>query len=176
MSRVWQENPHDYSRGHYAHKLPALLSKMQVRNARKRKRLNHANHTATSLKSAETAIALSASDAELITRTDSNEPSIDLTHQEEYKLTKADLISAVAEKSGMTKKDSDSAVTAMIDVITETLARGENVALVGFGTFAIRERAARQGFNPRTKETMPIPASKLPAFRAGKALKEAVGK
>jgi DNA-binding protein HU-beta len=106
----------------------------------------------------------------------SYKPSISLKYREEYKLTKADLISAVAEKSGMTKKDSDSAVTAMIDVITETLARGENVALVGFGTFEVRERAARQGINPRTKEPMPIPASKLPAFKAGKAFKEAVEK
>ncbi len=89
-------------------------------------------------------------------------------------MTKTELIGAVAEKSGLTKKDSDAAVSAMIDTITETLTRGENVALVGFGTFEVRERAARQGINPRTKESMPIPASKLPAFKAGKALKEAV--
>ncbi len=91
-------------------------------------------------------------------------------------MTKADLISAVAEKSGLTKKDSDKAVASMIETITETLTRGENVSLVGFGTFEVRERAARQGINPRTKEPMPIPASKLPAFKAGKALKEAVEK
>jgi DNA-binding protein HU-beta len=89
-------------------------------------------------------------------------------------LTKADLIGAVAEKSGMTKKDSDAAVSAVIEVITETLARGENVSLVGFGTFEVRERAERQGINPRSKEPMTIPASKLPAFKAGKLLKEAV--
>ncbi len=91
-------------------------------------------------------------------------------------MTKAELISAVAEKSGLTKKDSDQAVTSMIETITETLARGETVSLVGFGTFEVRERAARQGINPRTQEPMPIPASKLPAFKAGKALKDAVEK
>lgn len=89
-------------------------------------------------------------------------------------MTKAELISAVAEKSELTKKDSDKAVTAVIDAITEALANGEKVSLVGFGTFEVKNRAARQGINPRTKEPMPIPASKLPAFKAGKALKEAV--
>jgi DNA-binding protein HU-beta len=89
-------------------------------------------------------------------------------------LTKADLIGAVAEKSGMTKKDSDAAVSAVIEVITETLAKGENVSIVGFGTFEVRERAERQGINPRSKEPMTIPASKLPAFKAGKSLKETV--
>jgi DNA-binding protein HU-beta len=90
------------------------------------------------------------------------------------RMTKAELISVVAEKSGLTKKDSDAAVSAMIDAITETLVKGDKVALVGFGTFEIRERVARQGINPRSKEPMTIPASKLPAFKAGKALKEAV--
>jgi len=89
-------------------------------------------------------------------------------------MTKAELISAVAEKSGLTKKDSDKAVTAMIDAITEALVSGDKVSLVGFGTFEVKDRAARKGINPRTKEPMPIPASKLPAFKAGKALKEAV--
>jgi len=91
-------------------------------------------------------------------------------------MTKAELISAVAEKSGLTKKDSDKAVTAVIDSITEALVEGEKVSLVGFGTFEVKDRAARKGINPRTKEPMPIPASKLPAFKAGKALKEAVAK
>lgn len=90
-------------------------------------------------------------------------------------MTKAELISAVAEKSDLTKKDSDKAVSAVIDAITEALVQGEKVSLVGFGTFEVKDRAARKGINPRTKEPMPIPASKLPAFKAGKALKEAVG-
>jgi len=89
-------------------------------------------------------------------------------------MTKAELISVVAEKSGLTKKDSDKAVTAMIDAVTEALVKGDKVSLVGFGTFEVKDRAARKGINPRTKEPMPIPASKLPAFKAGKALKEAV--
>lgn len=89
-------------------------------------------------------------------------------------MTKAELISAVAEKSDLTKKDSDKAVTAVIEAITEALVNGDKVSLVGFGTFEVKNRAARKGINPRTKEPMPIPASKLPAFKAGKALKEAV--
>ena len=89
-------------------------------------------------------------------------------------MTKAELISAVAEKTDMTKKDSDKAVSAVIDVITEALVNGDKVSLVGFGTFEVKNRSARNGINPRTKEAMPIPASKLPSFKAGKALKEAV--
>ena len=89
-------------------------------------------------------------------------------------MTKAELISAVAEKADMTKKDSDKAVSAVIDVITEALVKGDKVSLVGFGTFEVKNRSARNGINPRTKEAMPIPASKLPSFKAGKALKEAV--
>ena len=91
-------------------------------------------------------------------------------------MTKAELISAVAEKSDLTKKDSEKAVSAMIDVITEALVGGDKVSLVGFGTFEVKNRSARNGINPRTKEPMPIPASKLPSFKAGKALKEAVAK
>lgn len=91
-------------------------------------------------------------------------------------MTKAELIGAVAEKSGLTKKDSDKAVSAVIDAITEALVNGDKVSLVGFGTFEVKNRAARKGINPRTKEPMPIPASKLPAFKAGKALKESVAK
>ncbi|HHY53453.1 MAG TPA: HU family DNA-binding protein [Clostridiales bacterium] len=91
-------------------------------------------------------------------------------------MTKAELISAVAEKSNLTKKDSEKAVTAVIEAITEALVNGEKVSLVGFGTFEVKDRAARKGINPRTKEPMPIPASKLPVFKAGKALKEAVAK
>ena len=91
-------------------------------------------------------------------------------------MTKAELISAVAEKTEMTKKDSDKVVEAIIDTITETLTKGDKVSFVGFGTFEVKERAARQGINPRTKEPMPIEASKLPVFKAGKALKDAVSK
>jgi len=91
-------------------------------------------------------------------------------------MTKAELISAVSEKTGFTKKDSDKVITAVIDTITETLMEGGKVSLVGFGTFEVKDRAARQGINPRTKEPMPIAASRLPAFKAGKALKEAVSK
>jgi DNA-binding protein HU-beta len=91
-------------------------------------------------------------------------------------MTKAELINAVAEKSDLTKKDSEKAVSAVIDAITEALVSGDKVSLVGFGTFEVKSRAARKGINPRTKEPMPIPASKLPAFKAGKALKESVAK
>ena len=91
-------------------------------------------------------------------------------------MTKAELISAVAEKSNLTKKDSDKAVTAVIDAITEALVNGEKVSLVGFGTFEVKDRAARKGINPRTKEKIAIAASKLPAFKAGKALKDSVNK
>ncbi len=91
-------------------------------------------------------------------------------------MTKAELITAVAQKTQLSKKDSDRAVAAVLEAITETLAAGEKVSLVGFGTFEVKERAAREGINPRTKETIMIPASKLPSFKAGKALKEEVSK
>ena len=91
-------------------------------------------------------------------------------------MTKAELINAVAQKTELSKKDSEKAVVAVIDAISETLAAGEKVALVGFGTFEVKERAAREGINPRTKEKIEIPASKLPVFKAGKALKDLVNK
>ncbi len=91
-------------------------------------------------------------------------------------MTKADLITVVAQKTNLSKKDSDKAVAAVLEAITETLAAGEKVSLVGFGTFEVKERAAREGINPRTKEKIVIPASKLPSFKAGKALKEEVSK
>ncbi|HIY08245.1 MAG TPA: HU family DNA-binding protein [Firmicutes bacterium] len=91
-------------------------------------------------------------------------------------MTKAELITAVAEKTDLTKKDSEKAVSAVFEAITETLKKGDKVSLVGFGTFEVKERAAKEGINPRTKEKMPIPASKRPAFKAGKALKDAVSK
>ena len=83
-------------------------------------------------------------------------------------MTKAELINAVAQKTELSKKDSEKAVVAVLDAISETLAAGEKVALVGFGTFEVKERAAREGINPRTKEKIEIPASKLPVFKAGK--------
>ncbi len=91
-------------------------------------------------------------------------------------MTKTDLINAVAEKTGLTKKDSDKAVAAVIEAVTESLAKGEKVALLGFGTFEVRERGARKGINPRTKKTITIEATKVPAFKAGAALKATVAK
>ncbi len=91
-------------------------------------------------------------------------------------MTKTELISVVAEKAGLTKKDSDLAVNAAIQAITEALAKGDKIQLVGFGTFEVRARGARKGRNPRTKEEITIPASKLPVFKAGKALKDTVSK
>ena len=91
-------------------------------------------------------------------------------------MTKVELVNAVAEKSGMTKKDSEKAVSAMLEGITGALANGDSVSIVGFGTFEVKSRAARQGINPRTKEPLQIAASSLPTFRAGKSLKESVSK
>lgn len=91
-------------------------------------------------------------------------------------MTKVELINAIAEKAGLTKKDADAALKAVVDTVTETLKKGEKVQLVGFGTFEVRARGERTGRNPRTKETITIPASKAPAFKAGKALKDAVSK
>ena len=91
-------------------------------------------------------------------------------------MNKTELIEAVAEKAGLSKKDADAAVSAVFDAVTAELAKGEKVQLIGFGTFEVRERAAKTGRNPRTGETMTIPASKVPAFKAGAALKNAVAK
>ncbi len=91
-------------------------------------------------------------------------------------MTKTELINLVAEKTEFSKKDAEKAVTAVFDSITETLESGNDVRLVGFGTFEVRERAAKEGINPRTKEKIVIAAKKVPAFKAGKALKEAVDK
>ena len=91
-------------------------------------------------------------------------------------MTKADLINSVAEKANITKKDAEMMVSIVFTSITEALANGEKVALTGFGTFEVKERAARMGHNPRNGEAMEIPASKAPSFKAGKALKEAVAK
>ena len=91
-------------------------------------------------------------------------------------MTKTDLIAKVAEQAELAKKDDEKAVTATIEAISAALVAGDKVQLVGFGTFEVRERAERKGRNPRTKEEITIPASKLPAFKAGKALKDAVAK
>ena len=89
-------------------------------------------------------------------------------------MNKTELVAAVAAKAEISKKDAEAAVTATFDDITAALAEGDKVALVGFGTFAVKERAARTGLNPQTKEKIEIAASKAPAFKAGKALKDAV--
>jgi len=91
-------------------------------------------------------------------------------------MTKMDLISAVAEKTGLTKKDADKAVVALFEAIQESLAKDEKVQIVGFGSFEVKNREARTGRNPRTKETIQIPASRLPVFKAGKSLKDSVAK
>ena len=91
-------------------------------------------------------------------------------------MNKSELIAAVAAKTGDTKKVAEASVNAFIDVITETLKKGDKVQLVGFGSFEVRKRAARKGRNPQTKEEIKIPASKAPVFKAGKALKELVNK
>jgi len=91
-------------------------------------------------------------------------------------LNKAELVSAVAEKADMSKKDAEKAVNAVFKVIEESLAQSEKVQLVGFGTFEVKDRAERTGRNPQTKEAILIPAAKVPGFKAGKALKDAVQK
>lgn len=89
-------------------------------------------------------------------------------------MNKAELIGSVAEKAGMSKKDAEKAVNAVFASVSDALAKGEKVQLVGFGTFEVRERAARTGRNPQTGEEIQIAASRVPAFRAGKALKDSV--
>ena len=89
-------------------------------------------------------------------------------------MNKGDLIEAVAESAGLSKADAGRAVDAMVDSVTDALKKGAQVSLVGFGTFSVKKRAARQGRNPRTGETIQIKASNVPGFKAGKALKDAV--
>lgn len=92
-------------------------------------------------------------------------------------MTKQDLVTAIAEKANMTKKEAEAALNAMVEAITEALANGDKVQLIGFGTFETRERAARTGRNPRKpEETIEIPASNQPVFKAGKVLKDAVNR
>ena len=89
-------------------------------------------------------------------------------------MNKTELVAAVAEQAGLSKKDAEAAVKAFTDVVAEALKAGDKIQLVGFGTFEVSERAAREGRNPRTGETMTIEASKTPKFKAGKALKDLV--
>lgn len=91
-------------------------------------------------------------------------------------MTKAELINVIAEKGEYSKKDAEKALAAVIDSISETLAKGEKISLVGFGTFEVRDRAEKDAINPLTKEPVHVPAKKVPAFKAGKALKDAVDK
>ena len=89
-------------------------------------------------------------------------------------MNKTELIAAIAEKSELTKKDAEKALKAFTDVVADELKKGEKVQLVGFGTFEVSQRAAREGRNPQTGKTMKIDACKAPKFKAGKALKDAV--
>ena len=91
-------------------------------------------------------------------------------------MNKTELIAAVAESAGLTKKDTDRVISAAIDAITAALVKGEKVQISGFGTFETKEREARVGRNPHTKEAIEIPATRVPGFKAGKALKDIVAK
>ena len=89
-------------------------------------------------------------------------------------MNKSDLVDAIADSAGLSKADAGRALDAFVDTVTGALKGGDSISLVGFGTFSVRDRAARAGRNPRTGETIQIKASKNPAFKAGKALKDAV--
>ena len=91
-------------------------------------------------------------------------------------MNKTELVAAIAEKAGISKKDADAALAAFVATVEETLKKGDKISLVGFGSFEVRERSARTGINPRTKETIKIAASKAPVFKAGKAFKDAIAK
>lgn len=91
-------------------------------------------------------------------------------------MKKTELITAIAEKSGLTKKDAEAALTATLDTIVETVAAGDKIQITGFGTFEQRQRNARMGCDPRTGSKIEIPASKVPAFKAGKEFKNTVNK
>lgn len=91
-------------------------------------------------------------------------------------MNKAELIAAIAAKTGDTKKAAEASLNAFVEAVTESLVKGDKVQLVGFGSFEVRKRAARKGRNPQTKEEIKIPASKSPVFKAGKALKDLVNK
>ena len=89
-------------------------------------------------------------------------------------MNKAELVSAIADKASLSKKDAEAAIKAFTEVVAEELKKGEKIQLVGFGTFEVSKRAARTGRNPQTGKEMKIPASKAPKFKAGKALKDAI--
>ena len=89
-------------------------------------------------------------------------------------MNKTELVASIAEKSGIAKKDAEKAVSAFIDTVATELKKGEKIQLVGFGTFEVRERAAREGINPQTGKKIQIAASKNPVFKAGKALKDSI--
>jgi DNA-binding protein HU-beta len=91
-------------------------------------------------------------------------------------MNKAELINAVSAAADVSKKDAEAVITATLDAITGALQEGDKVQLVGFGSFEVKKRAARTGRNPKTKETIEIPASVVPVFKAGKALKDSVAK
>ena len=91
-------------------------------------------------------------------------------------MNKTELIAAVSEKSGLSKKDAERALVAVVDSLTDAMVKGDKVQLVGFGSFESKTREARMGRNPKTKETIEIPATRVPVFKAGKALKDAVSK
>ena len=91
-------------------------------------------------------------------------------------MNKAELVEAMAIKTGETKKSAEASLNALVEVVTEALKKGEKIQLVGFGSFEVRKRASRKGRNPQTGEELKIPASKAPVFKAGKALKEIVNK
>ena len=91
-------------------------------------------------------------------------------------MNKTELIAAVAEKTGLTKKDAERVINATVETITSSLVKGDKVQVSGFGIFEVKAREARVGRNPRTKETIQIPATRRPAFKASKALKDAVAK
>ncbi len=97
-------------------------------------------------------------------------------YRRDLELNKAELVGSVAEKADLTKKDAEKVINAVFNSIEDALERGEKVQLVGFGTFEVRERAERMGRNPKTGEKINIPATKVPAFKAGKALRNAVAK
>lgn len=91
-------------------------------------------------------------------------------------MNKTELVAAIAEKAGLTKKDAEKALTAATEAVAEALVNGDKVQVIGFGTFEVKKREARVGRNPRTKQEIKIPASKTPIFKAGKALKDKVAK
>jgi len=91
-------------------------------------------------------------------------------------MTKKDLVAAIADKANLTKKDAEAAVNAFVETVQSELKAGNSVQLTGFGTFEVRNRSARKGLNPRTKEPVDIPATKAPAFKAGKVFKDAIAK